>query len=306
MKNNKNGTKNFNVKFFLLKAYSVILFFYNKPKLFLSFFIVIFILVCILNSSYFYFTGFPKEFTIFIFTHRLFTIYPFIAVLAPSVLIYLNPEAVRKPRISELFFLGLNNITFSGFILYFFILLFYYYTGFHLIILAYFLPLLGDLFANLPNILGDFVKLHSLSKNMVSLLHNSKPLYFSQTAHLLKTKVNLNTEMGSRKIINSKYTPHLGLSQRFLPCKCLSGIAKTLVDKQVFKSPLYNTGVSLVKKGAFRPFIEIKFGRQNHVALLSLKVVQCNKTLCSQSATLQLNDLKSEKGPLNGQSLKSF
>ena len=294
---NRNPSKGFTIRSFFDKTVNIIQFFYNNPLLLLYFLIVLFGLVNGLNWGYFEITGFSKEFNIFMFIHKQFTIYPFIVVIPLAVLINLNPKIDKKPSLKEILFLGLDNVTFTGFILYVCIGLLYYYTGVHLIILAYFLPILVDLFANLPDIFVDFVKLHSLTRTSVSSLKISKLSYFSEVGYRLRNKVILNSAIGTRKTINSKFTPHVSLrSSRFLPSEylILSNTAKALISKEVFRSPLSNIAISLVEKDIFKPLFLLRLSKCDNVAWLELMVVQANK-LTSRS----LIDVKCSK---NGKS----
>ena len=288
--NRKRGYKKFTIRSFFGKALNILEFFYNNHLLLIYFVFVLFGLVNGLNWGYFDITGLPKQFNIFIFIHRVFTIYPFIVVIATAVLIYLNPKITKKPSLKVILFLSLDNVTFTGFILYVCIGFFWSYTGIQLIILAYFLPILVDLFANLPNILVDFLKLHSLGKTIVSLVKSPKVIHFSEAAFSLRTKANLNDATGFINLKNYKYIPHLSLtSPYYLPAEqlMLSNTVKALVSKRVFRSALSNIAISLVEKDIFKPVFLLTLSKCDNLVSLELMVVQGNKLACRSSTEIK-------------------
>ena len=298
--NSLKSSKRFNIKSFFAKVRTVWFFFYKNPKLFFKFILSLFSVACSLNYTYFSITGFANGFNIFIFVHRLFTVYPFIAIIAPALLIYLNPKAIQKPTINQLWVLGLNNISFTGFLLYLSFALFFFYTGLTglpLILLSYFLPFLLDLFGNMPNILVDFIKLHSLTKNFTSLLKTPKVLYFSKTVYSLRSKVKLTNVIGSRIVVNSKFSPHLSLRRPSFTSSehlIISGIAKDLVNKQVFR-PICKIDLSLVDRELFKSRCLVTLSESKDLACLELNKVKCNKLSNTKSLQLEYNHLKPQK-----------
>lgn len=208
---------------------------------------------------------------------------------------FLDAKIVTKPVRSELFNLGLNNISFKGFMLYLSFALFYYYTGCNLIILVYLLHTFGDLFVHLPNILLDFMKLHSLARSMIRILDSYKSVSFKKNAFLINTSVYLSYAATQDKTVHRKFIPHLSLrSGRFLPYNSsnLTYKVRSLVSKQVFNSPIFNAAVSLVEKGTFRSTYLISMGKRYDVPFLKIMVIECNKILCEYSLPVKCNDLE--------------